>query len=70
MFFGFQDKVSLCSLGCPGTPSVDQVGLQTHRDLPPSAHPPECCAEIKGGVHCVDEVLLICIVSLRLAWAT
>jgi hypothetical protein len=23
----FQDRVSLCSLGCPGTHSVDQAGL-------------------------------------------
>jgi hypothetical protein len=28
-FFGFyRDRVSLCSLGCPGTNSVDQVGLE------------------------------------------
>jgi hypothetical protein len=25
---GFQDRVSLCSPGCPGTPSVDQAGLE------------------------------------------
>jgi hypothetical protein len=24
----FQDRVSLCSPGCPGTPSVDQAGLE------------------------------------------
>ena len=24
----FQDRVSLCSLGCPGTHSVDQAGLE------------------------------------------
>jgi hypothetical protein len=27
-WFGFQDMVSLCSLGCPGTHSVDQAGLE------------------------------------------
>jgi hypothetical protein len=25
---GVQDKVSLCSPGCPGTHSVDQAGLE------------------------------------------
>ena len=24
----FRDRVSLCSLGCPGTHSVDQAGLE------------------------------------------
>jgi hypothetical protein len=31
----FQDRVSLCSPGCPGTPSVDQAGLEL-RNLPVS----------------------------------
>jgi hypothetical protein len=36
-FFGFfQDKVSLCSPGWPGTHSVDQAGLKL-RNLPASA---------------------------------
>jgi hypothetical protein len=26
--FFFQDRVSLCCLGCPGTHSVDQAGLK------------------------------------------
>jgi hypothetical protein len=30
-----QDRVSLCTLGSPGTPSVDQAGLEL-RDLPAS----------------------------------
>jgi hypothetical protein len=34
--FFFQDKVSLCNPGCPGTPSVDQAGLEL-RNLPASA---------------------------------
>jgi hypothetical protein len=29
--FCFQDRVSLCSLGCPGTHSVDQAGLELKR---------------------------------------
>jgi hypothetical protein len=32
----FQDRVSLCSPGCPGTHSVDQVDLQL-RNSPASA---------------------------------
>jgi hypothetical protein len=34
--FCFQDRVSLCSPGCPGTHSVDQAGLEL-RTLPASA---------------------------------
>jgi hypothetical protein len=33
--FVFQDRVSLCSPGCPGTHSVDQAGLKL-RNLPAS----------------------------------
>ena len=36
LFFFFQDRVSLCSPGCPGTHSVDQAGLEL-RNLPASA---------------------------------
>lgn len=36
----FWDRVSLCSSGCPGPHSVDQVSLEL-RDLPASAS--ECC---------------------------
>ena len=35
-FFFFQDRVSLCSPGCPGTHSVDQAGLKL-RNSPASA---------------------------------
>jgi hypothetical protein len=35
-FLVFQDRVSLCSPGCPGTHSVDQAGLKL-RDPPASA---------------------------------
>jgi hypothetical protein len=34
--FVFGDRVLLCSLGCPGTHSVDQAGLEL-RNLPASA---------------------------------
>jgi hypothetical protein len=34
--FVFQDRVSLCSLGCPGTHFVDQAGLKL-RNPPASA---------------------------------
>jgi hypothetical protein len=29
----FQDRVSLCSPGCPGTHSVDQAGLELRKIL-------------------------------------
>jgi hypothetical protein len=35
-FIYFQDRVSLCIPGCPGTYSVDQAGLEL-RDPPASA---------------------------------
>jgi hypothetical protein len=35
-FLVFRDRVSLCSLGCPGIHFVDQVGLEL-RNLPASA---------------------------------
>ena len=36
VFSGFQDRVSLCSPGCPGTHFVDQAGLK-RRNPPASA---------------------------------
>jgi hypothetical protein len=35
-FLVFQDRVSLCSPGCPGTHSVDQAGFEL-RNLPAAA---------------------------------
>ena len=38
VILAFQDRVSLCSLGCPGTYSVHQAGLELleiHLPLPP-----------------------------------
>jgi hypothetical protein len=39
VFFFPQDRVSLCSPGCPGTHSVDQAGLELRNRL---SLPPEC----------------------------
>ena len=52
--FVFRDRVSLCSLGCPRTDSVDQAGLEL-RNPPPLPlecwdyrHAPPCLALIEG----------------------
>jgi hypothetical protein len=36
-FLVFQDRVSLCSPGCPGTHFVDQAGLELRKRIPASA---------------------------------
>lgn len=41
-FFDFQDRVLLCSLGFPGTCSVNQAGLKL-RELPAAAYPVLAC---------------------------
>ena len=41
----FQDRVSLCSSGCPGTHSVDQAGLQLR-------NPPASASEVLGVKAC------------------
>jgi hypothetical protein len=49
----FQDRVSLCSPGCPGTQSVDQVGLkliELHLPLPPSAGIKGVCHHCLAGI--------------------
>jgi hypothetical protein len=41
----FQDRLSLCSPGCPGTHSVNQAGLElaeTHLPLPPECWDLRC----------------------------
>jgi hypothetical protein len=46
--FLFQDRVFLCSSGCPGMQSVDQPGSELTRD-------PSTSAGIKGvHYHCPD----------------
>jgi hypothetical protein len=43
--FGFQDIVSLCSLGCPGTHTVDQAGLELR-------NPPASASQVLGLKVC------------------
>jgi hypothetical protein len=43
--FVFRDKVSLCSLGCPGTHFVDQAGLELR-------NPPASASQILGLKAC------------------
>jgi hypothetical protein len=46
VWFGFfQDRVSLCSLGCPGTHSVDQAGLELR-------NPPASASDVLGLKAC------------------
>jgi hypothetical protein len=41
----FQDRVSLCSPGCPGTHSVDQAGLELR-------NPPVSASQVLGLKEC------------------
>jgi hypothetical protein len=41
----FQDRVSLCSPGCPGTHSVDQAGLELR-------NPPASASQVVGLKAC------------------
>jgi hypothetical protein len=43
--FDFQNRVSLCSSGCPGTQSVDQVGLKLR-------NPPASASQVLGLKAC------------------
>jgi hypothetical protein len=58
-FSVFQDRVSLCSPGCPGTHSVDQAGLKL-KNLPASASQVlglKACATMPGAAahYCMSE---------------
>ena len=44
-FLVFWDRVSLCSLGCPGTHSVDQAGLELR-------NPPASAYQVLGSKAC------------------
>jgi hypothetical protein len=44
-FLVFRDRVSLCSLGCPGTHFVDQAGLELR-------NPPASASQILGLKAC------------------
>jgi hypothetical protein len=51
-FFLFsQDRVSLCSPGCPGTHSVDQAGLELR-------NPPASASQVLGLKACATTALL------------
>jgi hypothetical protein len=45
VFVVFQDRVSLCSPGCPGTHSVDQPGLELK-------NPPAFASQVLGLKAC------------------
>jgi hypothetical protein len=52
--------VSLCSLGCPGTHSVDQAVLEL-RNPPASASPVlglKACTTMSGYFHCLKQVYM------------
>jgi hypothetical protein len=48
-FFFFQDRVSLCSPGCPGIHFVDQAGLEL-RNLPASVLGLKVCTTTPGCI--------------------
>jgi hypothetical protein len=54
----FRDRVSLCSPGCPGTHSVDQLGLEC-RNLPASA------SQVLGLKVCTTIVWLVIILWIK-----
>jgi hypothetical protein len=65
-FLVFQDRVSLCSPGCPGTHSVDQAGLEL-RNLPVSASRVlglKACATTPGLPLCFDWLWFSVLVSM------
>jgi hypothetical protein len=49
--FVFQDRVSLCSPGCPGTHSVDQDGLELR-------NPPASASQVLGLKVCATTAWL------------
>jgi len=54
-FLVFQDRVSLCSPGCPGTHSVDQAGLELR-------NPPASACRVLGLKACATTPGLICFI--------
>ena len=49
--FVFQDRISLCSPGCPGTHYVDQVGLELR-------NPPASASRVLGLKECATTAQL------------
>jgi hypothetical protein len=52
-FLVFQDRVSLCSPGCPGTHSVDQAGLELR-------NPPASASQVLGLKACTTTARPLC----------
>jgi hypothetical protein len=78
-FFVFQDRVSLCSPGCPGTHFVDQAGLELRN--PPAKikikikikkekkrNLPASASRVLGLKACATTALLKDNISLALAY--
>jgi hypothetical protein len=70
VWFGlvFQDRISLCSPGCPGTHFVDQAGLKL-RNLPASASQVlglKACTTIAQQPCQLFYCLFVCLVCLFL----
>jgi len=61
----FRVTVSLCSSGCPGTFSVDQVGLKLRNCLPPPASASQVLG-LKACNHPVQLLFCLCVVCLFL----
>jgi hypothetical protein len=59
LIFFFQDRVSLCSPGCPGTHSVDQAGLELR-------NPPASASRVLGLKACATMIYLIYIAHLKI----
>jgi hypothetical protein len=60
VWFGFQDRVSLCSLGCPGTHSaVDQAGLELR-------NPPVSASQVLELKACTTTARLVLFCFVRL----
>jgi hypothetical protein len=55
----FQDRVSLCSSGCPGTHSVDQAGLELR-------NPPASASQVRRVKVCATTTALLKDSSYRL----
>jgi hypothetical protein len=53
----FQDRVSLCSPGCPGTHSIDQAGLEPR-------NPPASGSRVLGLKVCVTTAYLFLIIII------
>jgi hypothetical protein len=60
-YFRFQDRVSLCSPGCPGTHFVDQAGLELR-------NPPASAFQVLGLKACATIPGMECLIFKAAAW--